>query len=187
MKKQLLLPLYLCLSLLSVTAFAQSAEPDTVILSDSLHYDDAKRQSIFSGNVILTRGNLNLHADNVEVNEQADGTQHAIATVKNSARVQARQESPEKYEVIKGEGLRAEYHSGTEQLTLIGQATLTRYICGKPIDTIRGERVVYNKKTDTYQALGGPQSSDSQHRVRSVARPRAQIERAIAECQQKSN
>lgn len=187
MKKRILLPLSLCLSLFSVFAPAQTIEPDTVILSDTLDYDDIKRQSIFSGNVILTRGNLDLRADRVEVNEQADGSQLAIATVKTSARVQARQETPEKFEVIKGESLRAEYHSGTEQLVLIGQAVLTRTICGKTIDSIRGERVVYNKKSDTYQALGGPQSADSQKRVRSIARPRAHIERAIAECKQKSN
>lgn len=180
-----LLSITVSLCLLGWAAHAQPA-PDTVILSDTLEYDDVKRQSTFLGNVILTRGNLNLHADKVVVHEESNGTQHAIATVQKAARVRARQESPEKFEIIKGEGLRAEYNSATEQLTLIGQATLVRYVCGKPIDSIYGEKVIYNKKNDTYQALGGPQSADSQHRVRSVARPRAQIERAIAECQQKS-
>lgn len=185
--KNSLLSLCLGLALLPLPGMAQPVEPDTVILSDTLDYDDVKRQSVFIGNVILTRGNLNLHADRVEVNEQADGTQHAVATVKDQSRVKARQESPEKYEIIKGEGLRAEFNSATEQLTLIGQATLTRYICGKSIDTIQGERVIYNKKTDTYHAVGGAGSADSQKRVRSIARPRAHIDRAIAECQQKSN
>ena len=188
MKKRFLVSLYACLALLAPAhLWAQAAEPDTVILSDTFDYDDIKRQSIFSGNVILTRGNLNLHADKVQVNEEANGTQHAIATVKGNGRVRARQESPEKYEIIKGEGLRAEYNSATEELTLIGQATLTRTICGKTIDSIYGERVIYNKKSDTYQAVGGAQSADNQKRVRSVARPRIQIEHAIAECKQKSN
>lgn len=187
MKNLLLLILCVGINLLSSPLMAQTAEPDTVILSDTLDYDDVKRQSIFKGNVIVTRGNLNLHADQVEVNEREDGSQHVIATVGGKGRVRARQESPEKYEIIKGEGLRAEYNSATEQLTLIGQAILTRYICGKPIDSIQGERVIYNKLADTYQAVGGPQSSDSQKRVRSVARPRANIDRAIAECKQKSN
>lgn len=186
MNKLFLLPLTFSLSLLVGIVQAQPA-PDTVILSDSLEYDDNNKLSTFLGNVILTRGNLNLHADKVVVKEENNGTQHAVATVQKSERVRARQESPEKFEVIKGEGLRAEYNSTSEQLTLIGQATLVRYVCGKAIDSIHGERVIYNKKNDTYQALGGPQSADSQHRVRSVARPRAQIERAIAECKQKSH
>ena len=182
----------LSLSLVMVLAFASLAqanepEPDTVILSDTLDYDDQTRQSIFQGNVIVTRGNLNLHADKVEVNELADGSQHVIATLNGSDRVRLRQESPEKYELIKGEGLRGEFHSGSEQLTLIGQAVLTRYICGEAIDSIRGDKVIYNKNTDTYQAIGGPNSADSQKRVRSVARPRANIDRAIAECKAKSH
>lgn len=187
MKKRLF-PLYLLctLSLLSANATAQAIEPDTVILSDTLDYDDLARKSVFKGNVIVTRGNLNLHADQVEVNEREDGSQHVIATLNGSDRVRVRQETPEKYEVVKGEGLRGEYNSGSEQLTLIGQAVLTRYICGKAIDSIRGERVIYNKKSDTYQALGGPESADSQKRVRSVARPRAHIDRAIADCKAKS-
>ena len=185
MNKPLLLSLTLCLSLFTSVLPAQPA-PDTVILSDSLDYDDLNRQSTFSGNVILTRGNLNLHADKVVVKEESNGTQHAVATVQQADRVRARQETPEKYEVIKGEGLRAEYNSSTEQLTLIGQATLVRYVCGVAIDSIHGERVVYNKKNDTYHAVGGPQSADSQQRVRSVARPRARIDQAIADCQKKS-
>lgn len=163
------------------------AEPDTIILSDTLDYDDLTRKSVFEGNVIVTRGNLNLHADHVEVDEQADGSQNVTATVKSTDRVRVRQETPEKYEVIKGESLRAEYNSGSERLTLIGQAVLTRYICGKAIDNIRGEQVIYNKKSDTYQALGGPDSADSQKRVRSIARPRSHVDRAIAECKAKSN
>lgn len=187
MKNLLLLSLYACFSLLPSTLIAQTVEPDTVILSDTLDYDDVKRQSLFKGNVIVTRGNLNLHADQVEVNEQDDGAQHVIATINGKGRVRVRQETPEKYEIIKGEGLRAEYNSGNEQLTLIGQAILTRYICGNAIDSIQGERVIYNKTSDTYHAVGGPQSADSQKRVRSVARPRANIDRAIAECKNKSN
>lgn len=188
MKKLLLsLSLFCSLGLLPLSASAQTVEPDTIILSDTLDYDDLARKSVFKGNVIVTRGNLNLHADHVEVNELANGSQHVVATVNRSDRVRIRQETPEKYEVIRGEGLRGEFNSGTEQLTLIGQASLTRYICGKAIDSIQGERVIYNKQSDTYQALGGPDSADSQKRVRSVARPRVNIDKAIAECKAKSN
>ena len=170
---------------LSVPLAAQPAsDPDTVILSDTLDYDDAQRQSIFKGNVILTRGNLVMHADHVVVTEQNDGSQHAVATTQSAQKVRLRQESPEKYELIKGEGQRGEYQSASEQLTLIGQATLTRSICGQVIDSISGDRIIYNKKTDTYQAVGGANTPSK--RVRSVAKPRAAIERAIAECKQKS-
>ncbi|MEZ2720199.1 lipopolysaccharide transport periplasmic protein LptA [Paenalcaligenes hominis] len=187
MIKPLLLSLTLLLSFGSTATWAQAADPDTVILSDSLEYDDINRLSTFVGNVILTRGNLNLKADKIVVNETADGAQHAVATVSNSPNVLVRQESPEKFEIIKGESHKAEYNSATEQLTLVGKAVITRYVCGTAIDSISGDRVVYNKKTDTYQAVSNAPSGSGQNRVRSVARPRAHIDRAIAECQQKSH
>ena len=54
--------------------------------------------------------------------------------------------------------------------------------CGKPFDTIRGERVRYNEKSGTYEAHGGPNSAAAGGRVRSVAEPRAKADAAIAEC-----
>lgn len=157
-------------------------EPSTLILSDTLHYDDIKRRSIFTGNVVLTRGLMKLTADQLEVQEDEAGNQHGTATANKGKVVTIRQERPESFEVIEGKGLRAEYDSNKSQFDLIGQAIVTRYICGKPFDTIRGERIRYNEKTGVYQAQGGPNSSAPGGRVRSVAEPRAKADAAIAEC-----
>ncbi|MDM9560334.1 lipopolysaccharide transport periplasmic protein LptA [Bordetella petrii] len=161
---------------------APAEEPSTLILSDTLHYDDVKRQSIFTGNVVLTRGLMKLTADRLEVHEDAAGNQYGTATAEKGKIVTIRQERPETYEVIEGKGLRAEYDGTKSQFDLIGQAVVTRYICGKPFDTIRGERVRYNEKTGVYQAQGGPNSSAPGGRVRSLAEPRAKADAAIAEC-----
>ncbi|WP_028354992.1 lipopolysaccharide transport periplasmic protein LptA [Bordetella petrii] len=161
---------------------APAEEPSTLILSDTLHYDDVKRQSIFTGNVVLTRGLMKLTADRLEVHEDAAGNQYGTATAEKGKIVTIRQERPETYEVIEGKGLRAEYDGTKSQFDLIGQAVVTRYICGKPFDTIRGERVRYNEKTGVYQAQGGPNSSAPGGRVRSLSEPRAKADAAIAEC-----
>lgn len=178
------------LVLCSTTLFAQStdaeAEPDTLILSDTLHYDDVKRESVFVGNVIMTRGLMVLHSDRLTMREDDEGFQYGTATVTTTDRVRVRQEKPEKHEVIKAEGLRAEYNSKTDELIMIGQAIVTRYVCGKPFDNIRGDRVVYHQDTETYEAFGGAQSAADNQRVRSVARPRAKADAALAECQDKS-
>ena len=157
-------------------------DPSTMILSDTLHYDDIKRQSQFTGNVVLTRGLMKLTADKLEVNEDDAGNQHGSALADKGKVVTIRQERPESFDVIEGKGLRAEYDSNKSQFDLIGQAVVVRYICGKPFDTIRGERIRYNEKTGTYEAQGGPNSSAAGGRVRSVAEPRAKSDAAIAEC-----
>ncbi|WP_459616749.1 lipopolysaccharide transport periplasmic protein LptA [Bordetella sp. 2513F-2] len=161
---------------------APAEEPSTLILSDTLHYDDINRKSVFTGNVVLTRGLMKLTSDQLEVHEDKAGNQYGTATADKGKVVTIRQERPATFEVIEGKGLRAEYDSSKSQFDLIGQAIVTRYVCGKPFDTIRGQRVRYNEKTGVYEAQGGPQSAAAGGRVRSVAEPRAKTDAAIAAC-----
>ncbi len=164
---------------------APQEEPSTMILSDSLHFDDTKRESTFSGNVVMTRGLMTMNADALLLREDADGFQYGTGTVAPGKRVFIRQLRPEVYEVLEGVGARAEYDGKTETFDLIGKAVVTRYICGQHFDTVSGERVRYSQKTDIYEAFSGPNSANSDGRVRSVAQPRARTEAAVAECKAK--
>lgn len=157
-------------------------EPATTILSDTLHYDDVKKQSVFTGNVNMRRGLMTLTSDTLEMREDAVGNQYGAATANKGKIVTIRQERPETFELIEGKGLRAEYDGTKSTFDLIGQAVVVRYICGKPFDTIRGDRVRYNEKSGTYEAQGGPNSAAADGRVRSVAEPRAKSDAAVAEC-----
>lgn len=157
-------------------------EPSTLVLSDTLHYDDMKKQSIFTGNVVMTRGLMNLHSDQLEMHEDAQGNQFGTATANPGKMVTIRQDRPDTFELIVGTGLRAEYDGPKDQFDLIGQAVVIRYVCGKQFDTIRGQRVRYNDKAGTYEAEGGPESSAPGGRVRSVVEPRAKSDAAVEEC-----
>jgi len=166
------------------TQTSNSAEPEpaTQILSDTLVYDDAKKTSRFTGSVVMTRGLLTLSADALDLREDNDGFQFGIATMDEGKRVNIRQEQPKEYKLLEGIGERAEYDGKAETFDLIGKARVTRYICGNPFDTISGERVRYNQKTDTYRAFGGTNSDTADGRVRSVAQPRAKVDAAIEAC-----
>jgi lipopolysaccharide export system protein LptA len=170
----------------SPAADAAPAEPDTLILSDTLNYDDVKKESVFTGNVIMTRGLMTLKSDKLVMSEDAEGFQYGTATVNPGKLVHIRQENPEKFEVIEAEGVRGEYDGKKEELVMIGKAVLTRYVCGKPFDNVKGQRVVYKQKTETYEAYGGPDSAAAGGRVRSLASPRAKVDAAAAECRKKS-
>ena len=166
-------------------AVAPKEEPATMILSDTLHFDDTKRESTFTGNVVMTRGLMTMNADSLHLREDPEGFQYGTGTVKPGKRVLIRQARPEVYEVLEGVGVRAEYNGKTETFDLIGQAIVTRYICGQHFDTVSGERVRYSQKTDVYEAFSGPDSANSGGRVRSVAQPRARADAAVAECKAK--
>ena len=157
-------------------------EPATQILSNELTYDENQKTSVFTGDVIMTRGLLKLLSDELRLREDDEGYQYGVATVTPGKRVYIRQERPENFEVLEGLGEVAEYNGRDETFDLIGRALLTRYICGKPFDSVSGERVRYYQKTDRYQAFAGPNSDNPDGRVRSIAQPRAKVEAAIATC-----
>jgi len=180
--------LLLCaaLGLATGVARAQTAAeaPDVMVLSDTLTYDDVQKVSMFTGNVVLTRGTMTLRAHALRLREDAQGNQFGTATAAKGGQVFVRQENQEAFEVIEAKGARAEYNSQTEEIEMIGQAVVTRLICGKPFDTISGARVIYRQKTDTYEAHGGANSAGPGGRVRSLAQPRAKINAAIEACRQ---
>lgn len=174
-------------ALAQAAAAPAAAEPDTSVLSDTLTYDDIAKQTIYKGNIILTRGPMTLMADQLAIEQDAEGFQHGTATVTERARVTIRQEDPAKFELLVAEGVRGIYNGKTEEVELIGKAVVNRYVCGKLQDTIQGQRIVYRQKDGTYQAFGGSESATRDGRVRSVARPRANADAALAECQRKSS
>ena len=135
---------------------APAEEPSTLILSDTLHYDDVKKQSVFTGNVNMTRGLMTLTSDTLEMHEDAKGNQYGTATANKGKVVTIRQERPENFELIEGKGLRAEYDGTNSTFDLIGQAVVVRYVCGKPFDTIRGERVRYNERAAPTKPMAAP-------------------------------
>jgi len=182
------------LTLAAASASAQSnffdtpegeEEPATQILSDELTYDENTSTSVFTGDVIMTRGQLTLRSDVLSLKEDEQGYQYGTATMTSDKRVYIRQERPENFEVLEGIGERAEYDGKAATFDLIGRALLTRYICGKPFDSISGQRVRYFENTDRYQAFSGPNSDNPDGRVRSIAQPRAKVEAAIEACRQR--
>ncbi|MEI6116618.1 MAG: lipopolysaccharide transport periplasmic protein LptA [Burkholderiales bacterium] len=163
---------------------APKEDPSTLILSDTLHYDDAAKESTFTGSVVMTRGLMTMTSDVLVLREDAQGFQYGTATVNKGKRVFIRQERPENFEVLEGVGQRAEYDGKTEIFDLIGQAVVTRFICGQPFDTISGQKVRYHQKTDVYEAFAGPESTNPDGRVRSVAQPRSRTDAAVAACKE---
>ncbi|MFV9474754.1 lipopolysaccharide transport periplasmic protein LptA [Advenella sp. RU8] len=173
------------LAQVSAPATNAQPEPETLVLSDTLNYDDKTKTSVFNGNVILTRGQMRLTSDTLKIQEDAQGFQHGTATV-NSGKVRIFEERPETYETIRSEGDRAEYNGKNDTVKMIGHAIVNRYICGRLIDTIRGEVVIYNNKNNTYAAQGGPAAVDP-GRVRSVVKPQSAADAATEACRKQYN
>lgn len=165
--------LMLSLALVFNAAQAEKADRDkpTLIDSDRLEYDDAAQRNVFIGNVVLTKGTLILRADRLELRQDAQGNQFGVATAKPGGRVYLRQKREAVDEYIEGVSDRLEYDGMRERITFIGHAVLRRLACDRPLDEVRGERVIYDQRTDTYSANGGPQAATPNNRVRTLIQP----------------
>ncbi len=171
-----------------LSGLASAASPidqdvPTLIDSDTLEYDDARQVSVFTGNVVLTRGLLSLRSERLELRQDDDGEQFAVATAGGGDQVFVRQASEDHVEVVEGHADRAEFDSRTNLLEFIGHAVVSRLACGELIDQVRGERIRYNQETEVYSAAGGAQSGGPNQRVRTVIGSRQRSEEVITSCE----
>ncbi len=174
--------LALCAALPVAAAPAPQQDAPTLIDSEKLDYDDARQTSVFTGNVVLTRGDLTLRAHRLELRQNEAGDQFAVATAADGKQVFVRQAAAKGVESVEGHADRAEYNSSTQQLDFIGHAVVNRMACGKVLDEIRGERIRYNQGTDVYSASGGPQAGTTNQRVRTVIQSRQASQAVIDSC-----
>lgn len=164
-------------------AQALADDVPTLIDSDTLEYDDARQVSVFTGNVVLTRGPLSLRAHRLELRQAPNGDQFAVATAAGGKQVFVRQTNPEHVEVVEGHADRAEYDSNTNLLEFIGRAVVSRMACGQMLDQVQGERIRYNQETEVYTAQGDGQAGRDGRRVRTVIGSRQKSDQIITSCQ----
>jgi lipopolysaccharide export system protein LptA len=139
------------------------------IEADRMLVDDAKKESVFEGHVVLTQGTLRLEGDRVNVRQDADGFQFGVAYGR-PAKFRQRRDGTDEY--IEGFADRLEYDGKKDMLQMFGVARLL-----KGNDEVRGDYISYNAKTEFFQVLGGgkpastPANPDG--RVRAVILPKA--------------
>lgn len=123
--------------------------------AEELHHHDPvgyaalrrrEKQSVFTGNVNMTRGLMTLTSDNLEMREDAAGNQYGTATANKGKVVTIRQERPENFELIEGKGLRAEYDGTKSTFDLIGRAVVVRYVCGSRLTRFAATGCVTTRK-----------------------------------------
>ena len=167
-------------------AYAERADRDKPmnIEADSLRHDELKQTSVFTGNVVMTKGTIVLRGAQLDVRLDADGYQHGIVKAAPGQRAYFRQRrdtpvgAPE--EVVEGEGEVIEYNGKTDDVKLIRRGQLRRYTGGKLSDDIMGSVITYNNLTDVFSVDGEKRSNEpssapasSGGRVRAILAPKA--------------
>ena len=160
----------MCAVLLALPVHAEKADRSKPVNleADTVTLDDIKKISVYQGNVILSQGTLTLHADRIQVTQNADGIDKISASGRPAA---FRQKVDGREEFIEGFSERIEFDSANSQLELIGQAQLRR-----GGDELRGAQISYNSNTEFYKVVGQPDAKTPSGRVRAVIRPKASTE-----------
>ena len=169
-----------CTLVASVTALlapdsanAEKADKDkpTNIEANRMSSDDARRISIFEGNVVLTKGTILVRAERITVRQDPEGYQISIATG-NPARF--RQKRDGKDEWIDGEALTIEIDDKKERIDLREQARILR-----DKDEVRGDAISVDQRSEFFSVLGGKSvatSANPEGRVRAVIQPQCEEE-----------
>jgi lipopolysaccharide export system protein LptA len=151
--------------------------------ADALRYDDLKQSSVFTGNVVITKGTTIIRGERVDVNQDPEGYQQAVAIAAPGklAFYRTKREAVDEY--IEGEGERIEYDSRADTVKFIGRAVMRRYEGATVSDETTGGLIVYNNLTDVFTVDGGANNRTAANpsgRVRAVLSPRAAVPSAAA-------
>lgn len=142
------------------SAWAERADRDkpTVIDSNTLSHDEQRQVTIFTGNVVLTKGSLSLRGDRMELWQDQAGNYFGIV---NGKPARFRQKREGVNEFIEGESLTLDYDGKTETVLLIGNAILRRLEGDLLKDRVSGDRLTYNNISERYQVESGAEQARS--------------------------
>jgi lipopolysaccharide export system protein LptA len=161
----------LAMSVFNVPAAkAEKADKDkpTNIEANRMSSDDARRISIFEGNVVLTKGTILVRADRITVRQDPEGYQISVATG-NPARFRQKRDGKEEW--IDGDALTIEIDDKREKIDLREQARLLR-----DKDEVRGDVISVDSRSEFFSVLSGrsvASSTNPEGRVRAVIQPKA--------------
>ena len=130
---------------MSVTSAGQA--PDVVDLK--------KHSAVFTGDVVITQGTLEIHADRVEVSEDPDGQRlgYAFGSATKPATFRQKRDGLDEYS--EGDAQRIEYDSAANRVRFVGAAHL-RMLKGTMVtDQASAALITYDTATDTVKLGAG--------------------------------
>lgn len=160
-------------ALLCAPAHAEKAdrEKPTNIEADRMNSDEARRMSVFEGNVVLTNGTMVVRADRIVVRQDVDGFRHATAYGK-PVRFRQKGDAREGRDGLwtEGEAMRIEIDGRNERVELFERARVSR---GQ--DMVNGEYILVDQRSEFFSvsAAKGAAADAPAGRVKAVIQPKS--------------
>ncbi len=159
-------------TLCSGTSWAEESDRDQPIEleADTVSVNDAKKISVYTGNVILNQGTLQIKADKMVVREDQDGFQHSTCTGTPSTPTTFKQKRTGKNEWMQGSGQRIEYNARMDKVQLYTNAWVKR---GE--DVVTGDYISYDANAEYAEVIGGTKANPNgtvNSRVKATIQPK---------------
>jgi lipopolysaccharide export system protein LptA len=161
-------------------AMAERADRDKPmnIEADNLRYDDLKQTSVFTGNVVITKGTTIIRGDRVDVAQDPQGYQQAVSIGSAGKLAYYRKKRDGVDEFIEGEGERIEYDSRPDVVKFVRRAVVRRLGGTTLLDETTGSVITYDNNTDVFAVDGGEQNRSAGNpsgRIRAMISPRSPV------------
>ena len=162
------------LVLLAGPALAETADRDkpTQIEANRMSADDARRMTIFEGNVVLTRGTQSLRAERIVVRQDPEGFQLSTATGSPVHFKQKQDPKPPATEGVwmEGEARRVEIDDRNGKIEMFEDARVRR-----GGDEVAGNYIFVDQRSDffTVRSDRGGEKPQAEGRVKAILQPKA--------------
>ena len=165
-----------CGLLLAGAATAERADRDrpTQVEADTMRHDDVRQTTVFTGNVVLTRGTLVIRADRLILRQDPEGYQHGSA-FGNPASFRQKRDGLDEF--VQGRARQLDYDGRAEVVTLTDQAQLRRLEHDRVTDEVHGSLIVYDGRSERFSVDGGSRGATPDNpagRVKLVIQPRGE-------------
>jgi lipopolysaccharide export system protein LptA len=154
----------------ALPAAAEKADRDkpTQIEANRMTADDARRTTVFEGNVVLTKGTIAVRADRIVVRQDAEGFQYTTASgtpVRFKQRMDPK-DGEKEGRWMDGEALRIEIDDRKQTIELFENARVNR-----GGDEVAGNYIFVDQRSEFYSVSSG--KGGAQGRVRATIQPKA--------------
>jgi lipopolysaccharide export system protein LptA len=144
---------------------ADQAKP-LQIEANRMSADEARKVATFEGDVVLTKGTIEMTAARIVVTEPEEGSHQATATgtpVRFRQRLDPKEGKAGAW--VEGEALRIEYDERSERVELFDKARVTR-----DGDQVIGDYILYDQRTEFFAVRGDKKAGSG--RVRAIIQPK---------------
>jgi lipopolysaccharide export system protein LptA len=141
--------------------------------ADAMRHDDIKQHTLFTGNVIITKGTIILRGERVEVTQTSDGFQRATVQAAPGKLAFWRSKRDGVDEYMEAQAELIEYDGRADTVQLTRQAVLRRYAGTTVVDETSGAVIRYDNAREVFTVDGEPRTvGGSGGRVRAQLSPR---------------